>query len=67
MTAAPRPARSRYRFGEFTLCPGSRRLLRGPLELRLIPRYFDLLQLLVERRHEAVHRHDIFDRVWSDV
>lgn len=33
----------------------------------LIPRYFDLLVLLIERRHEAVHRRDIFDRVWADV
>ena len=33
----------------------------------LIPRYFDLLVLLVERRREAVHRRDIFDRVWTDV
>ena len=32
----------------------------------LIPRYFDLLLLLIERRGEAVHRRDIFDRVWSD-
>src|SRR6187200_3763965 len=36
-------------------------------ELPLIPRYFDLLVFLVERRHEAVHRREIFDRVWSDV
>lgn len=33
----------------------------------LIPRYFDLLLLLIERRHEAVHRREIFDRVWADV
>lgn len=33
----------------------------------LIPRYFDLLVLLIERRHEAVHRRDIFERVWGDV
>ena len=33
----------------------------------LIPRYLDLLLVLVERRHEAVHRHAIFDAVWSDV
>ena len=32
----------------------------------LIPRYFDLLLLLVERRHEAVHRQEIFERVWAD-
>ena len=33
----------------------------------LIPRYFDLLVLLIERRQEAVHRREIFERVWGDV
>src|SRR5262249_39348023 len=33
----------------------------------LIPRYFDLLVFLVDHRNEAVHRRDIFDRVWKDV
>src|SRR5690606_16641950 len=33
----------------------------------LIPRYFDLLVLLIERRGEAVHRRLIFDQVWKDV
>ena len=33
----------------------------------LIPRYFDLLLLLIERRREAVHRREIFDRAWPDV
>src|SRR5206468_3869699 len=42
-------------------------LVRGSDEQALIPRYFDLLVFLIERRHEAVHRRDIFDRVWSDV
>src|SRR5262245_23756647 len=42
-------------------------LLRDGIEQPLIPRYFDLLVFLIERRHEAVHRRDIFDRVWSDV
>src|SRR5215217_8609085 len=42
-------------------------LLRENRELRLIPRYLDLLIFLVEHRHEAVHRRDIFDRIWSDV
>lgn len=32
----------------------------------LIPRYFDLLVLLIEHRHEAVHRREIFERVWAD-
>src|SRR5258708_10712613 len=42
-------------------------LLRQGREQPLIPRYFDLLVFLIERRHEAVHRRDIFDRVWTDV
>jgi DNA-binding winged helix-turn-helix (wHTH) protein len=62
-----RDALARYRFGEFTLSPRRRALVRDGRELRLIPRYFDLLVLLVQRRNEAVHRRDIFDRVWSDV
>ena len=42
-------------------------LLRSGREQPLIPRYFDLLVFLIERRGEAVHRRDIFDRVWNDV
>ena len=42
-------------------------LLRSGREQPLIPRYFDLLVFLIERRGEAVHRRDIFDRVWGDV
>jgi DNA-binding winged helix-turn-helix (wHTH) protein len=57
----------RYHFNEFVLSPRRRLLLRGGNEQPLIPRYFDLLVFLVEHRHEAVHRRDIFDRVWSDV
>src|SRR5262249_28110487 len=57
----------RYRFADFTLSPRRRTLVRGDRELRLIPRYFDLLVFLVEHRHEAVHRREIFDGVWSDV
>jgi DNA-binding winged helix-turn-helix (wHTH) protein len=57
----------RYRFSEFILSPRRRMLLRNGREQPLIPRYFDLLVFLVEHRNEAVHRRDIFDRVWSDV
>jgi DNA-binding winged helix-turn-helix (wHTH) protein len=60
-------ASNRYRFGEFVLSPRRRQLLRTDSAVPLIPRYFDLLLLLVERRDEAVDRRDIFDRVWSDV
>ena len=58
---------SRYRFDDFHLSPRRRLLVRGGRELPLIPRYFDLLVFLIEHRHEAVHRREIFDRVWSDV
>src|SRR5207248_3017696 len=57
----------RYRFGDFILSPRRRLLVREGREQPLIPRYFDLLVFLVEHRHEAAHRRDIFDRVWSDV
>jgi DNA-binding winged helix-turn-helix (wHTH) protein len=58
---------TQYRFDDFVLSPRRRILARGGAEQPLIPRYFDLLVFLVEHRHEAVHRRDIFDRVWSDV
>jgi DNA-binding winged helix-turn-helix (wHTH) protein len=57
----------RYRFSDFILSPRRRTLIRQGLEQPLIPRYFDLLVFLIEHRHEAVHRRDIFDRVWNDV
>jgi DNA-binding winged helix-turn-helix (wHTH) protein len=56
----------RYRFNEFMLCPQRRILVREGREVPLIPRYFDLLLLLIERRREAVHRREIFERVWAD-
>jgi DNA-binding winged helix-turn-helix (wHTH) protein len=57
----------RYRFSHFVVSPGRRVLVRDGRELPIIPRYFDLLVLLIERRREAVHKRDIFDRVWADV
>lgn len=59
--------RPRYRFAEFVVSPSQRRVLRAGVEIPLIPRYFDLLLLLLERRHEAVSRHEILDAVWSDI
>jgi DNA-binding winged helix-turn-helix (wHTH) protein len=57
----------RYRFHRFIVSPRRRLVVRDGREQPLIPRYFDLLVFLLERRHEAVHRRAIFDRVWSDV
>jgi DNA-binding winged helix-turn-helix (wHTH) protein len=57
----------RYRFGDFILSTRKRLLIRNGQQLPLIPRYLDLLIFLVERRRDAVHRREIFDRVWNDV
>jgi DNA-binding winged helix-turn-helix (wHTH) protein len=57
----------RYRFGTFLVSPARRELKRDELAVRLIPRYFDLLVLLLECRDRAVDRQEIFDRVWADV
>ena len=57
----------RYRFGEFVLSPRQRVLWRGGAPVALIPKYFDLLHLLIRRRHEAVSKQAIFTEVWSDV
>ncbi len=63
----PSPGAPRYRFSGHTLSPARRTLVRDGRELPLIPRCFDLLVLLVERRNEAVSRRDILDAIWSDV
>jgi DNA-binding winged helix-turn-helix (wHTH) protein len=57
----------RYRFAQYTVSPRRRMLLCDGREQPLIPRYFDLLVFLIERRREAVHRREIFDGVWRDV
>ncbi len=59
--------RPRYRFSGHILSPARRTLVRNGRELPVIPRCFDLLVLLIERRNEVVSRHDILDAVWTDV
>ena len=58
---------SRFRFEQFVLSPRQRLLLRDGTPVPLIPKYFDLLVLLVDRRQEAVSKQTIFADVWSDV
>jgi DNA-binding winged helix-turn-helix (wHTH) protein len=58
---------TRYRFGPFLVSPAHRTLRQGTGDVPLIPRYFDLLVLLVANRHRVVTRQEIFDRVWADV
>ena len=61
------PPSTAYRFAGFILSPARRALSKDGRDVPLIPRYFDLLVLLVAERHRAVHRQEIFDRVWADV
>jgi len=56
-----------YRFAEFIVSRRRRQVLREGVPLPLIPRYFDLLVLLIERRQSVVTRREIFDDVWRDV
>jgi DNA-binding winged helix-turn-helix (wHTH) protein len=56
-----------YRFAGFVVSCRRRQVLRAGVPLPLIPRYFDLLVLLLERRHTVVTRREIFDEVWGDV
>jgi DNA-binding winged helix-turn-helix (wHTH) protein len=57
----------RFRFSEFILSPRQRLLLRSGTPVPLIPKYFDLLHLLIRRRLDAVSKQAIFAEVWSDV
>lgn len=49
------------------LSPARRVLCQDGREIALIPRYFDLLHLLIAQRNRAVTRQEIFDVVWADV
>jgi DNA-binding winged helix-turn-helix (wHTH) protein len=57
----------RFRFAEFVLSPRQRILVREGTAVPVIPKYFDLLVLLITRRGEAVSKQTIFSEVWSDV
>lgn len=57
----------RYRFGQFVLSPRQRTLVYQGRVVALIPKYFDVLLVLVRRRHEAVSKADLFEAVWRDV
>jgi DNA-binding winged helix-turn-helix (wHTH) protein len=56
----------RVPFGEFTLDRGARQLLRGGKEQHLQPKAFELLDLLLQKRPEAVSKPEIRDRLWPE-
>ena len=56
----------RVQFGEFTFDRATRQLLRAGTEVHLEPKAFELLDLLLKRRPEAVSKPEIRDRLWPD-
>ena len=52
------------RFGRYTLDAEARQLKRDGHELRLSPKAFDLLVLLVEKRPAVVEKRALRDRLW---
>lgn len=51
-------------FGDFVLDSGTRQLLKGGRERHVEPKAFELLELLVTRRPEAVAKAEIHERLW---
>ena len=54
----------RLSFGDFVIDVDERRLLLRGQEVRLTPKAFDLLTLLIENRPKALAKQEIFDRLW---
>jgi DNA-binding winged helix-turn-helix (wHTH) protein len=57
----------RLRFGDVTFDSGRRALFRGPRQIRLSPKAFRLLELLLAKRPDAVSKAEILETVWPDV
>lgn len=56
----------RYRFAGFLVDTDRRELLRGDDVLRLPPKAFELLQVLVTEHPKAVSQSSIHDKLWPD-
>ena len=54
-----------YDFGPFRIDPLKRRLLRGEEMIRLTPKAFDLLLVLVEESGKTIEKDVLLDRVWA--
>ena len=56
----------RLRLGDLTFDPDARQLRRGPDEVHLSPKAYELLKLLVESRPRAVSKKELQERLWPD-
>jgi two-component system KDP operon response regulator KdpE len=59
------PAEERLRVGDLTLDYARRRLLRGDEEIRLTPKEFDLLALLIHNRGRVMTHRVILNAIWG--
>src|SRR5215208_4434583 len=53
-----------YEFGPFRLDPLKRRLLRDGEPIRLTPKAFDLLLVLIEESGKTVEKDELLEKVW---
>jgi DNA-binding winged helix-turn-helix (wHTH) protein len=56
----------RLGFGDLVLDISTRQLLRGSEELRLSPKAFELLRLLIDERPRAMAKNELIERLWPD-
>src|SRR5581483_3954707 len=56
----------RIRFRDFVLDTARRELLRNGDALRLAPKALQLLEILVEKRPNAVSQKELYDRLWPE-
>jgi DNA-binding winged helix-turn-helix (wHTH) protein len=54
------------RFGPFTLDIAQRRLARGPVEVHLTPKAFELLRLLVHDAPRVLTKRELHQRLWPE-
>lgn len=57
----------RFEFGEFVFDEETRALTRGGASVRLAPKAFDLLAVLIAERPRALRKQELQDRLWPDV
>src|ERR1700760_3290848 len=55
-----------YGFGEFTLDPRRRTLLRGDLPVSLTPKAFDVLFFLLQNPNRLVTKEELLQGVWGE-
>ncbi len=59
-------SRHYYQFGQFTLDPAQRLLLRAGKIVTLTPKVFETLRVLVEHTGRVVTKDDLMNKIWPD-